>query len=748
MSSVKRFKKTSLVSAMALVFCGPLYAQNNTLQTTVVETESIERDAVVEVLTSEDIDVRQIGDFEDMVRLVPGISVSKGDDRWGSSGFNIRGLDEDRVAINVDGIPQGETLKYEGGQAYGYFKGSRSGVDVEALKSTEIVKGADAILSGSGALAGAVNMTTKDPSDFLSEDGNDFGFRVKSSYSSVNEEAMGSLSLANRIGDFESMIIYTYRDGGEFKNFDMDGADIEGSGREIPDPQNTELNSVLVKLIYAFTPSSELGFVGSYYDKNRQTDTQSFNGGWYSNRLGDDTNNVSRVGLFYKQSAESGMFDDMTIALNHQTTLVEAKTIQHVQFNFGPTFSADEDRVSTRSFDQEVTQFTVDFNKSFNLASSEHTFVYGLKYLDKGYENMQFRLSNSLLNDDGWVDSNQGALIPGSEADVITGYVIDTISIDEGATQFRIGARYDGYEYNAYADENYEDGTGTLGEVSFSTATWTLGVEQVITDFVSLELGVSTGFRAPTIEDMYRTSGSYDDWSTVPNADLQAEYSTNLDLAFTGDFERGGYSIGVFSSKYDDFIEFEALEGINTNTGEPDPDGFSRPTNVEGVDIYGFEFSGDYNFGGGFATGLNASYTKGESENGDPVYSIQPLNAVWSLNYDSAEDTWGVAAYASYTKGKANKDSFLTDDDGAVTYPLYLSNSAAVIDVAAHYNITDKLRLSAGVNNLTDKEYYNWDSVRFVDQGDQRPGIGVTGDGVKRYSEPGRSFKLSITYQL
>lgn len=747
MKGVMKFKKTSLASAMALVFCGPLYAQN-TLQTTIIETESIERDAVVEVLTSEDIDVRQIGDFEDMVRLVPGISVSKGDDRWGSSGFNIRGLDEDRVAINVDGVPQGETLKYEGGQAYGYFKGSRSGVDVEALKSIEIVKGADAILSGSGALAGAVNMTTKDPSDFLSDEGNDSGFRVKAGYSSVNEEAMGSLSLANRVGNFESMLIYTYRDGGEYKNFDMNGADIEGSGREIPDPQNIELNSVLVKLIYKFSPGTELGFVGSYYDKNRNTDTQSFNGGWYSNRMGNDTNNVSRVGLFYKMAAETAMFDNMTIAVNHQTTLVEAKTTQHVEFNFGPTFLADEDRVSTRSFDQELTQLTVDFDKAFSLGGSEHNFVYGIEFLDKGYENKQLRLSNSLLNDDGWIESNRGALIPASDADVLTAYAMDIISINDDATQFRIGARYDGYKYNAHEDENYTDGTGTLGEVSFSTATWTLGVEQVLTSIVSVELGVSTGFRAPTIEDMYRTSGSFDDWSVIPNADLKPEYSTNLDLAFTGDFETGNYSVGVFYSKYDDFIDFESLEGINTNTGEPDPNGFSRPVNSDGVDIYGYELSVNYAFGAGFSTGLQASYTKGESANNDPVYSIQPLNAIWNIGYNSAEDTWGVTAYTSYTKGKTNRDSFLTDNDGVVTYPLYLSNTATVIDVITYYNISDKLTLTAGVYNLTDKEYYNWDSVRFVDQGDQRPGIGVTGDGVKRYSEPGRNFKLSISYQL
>jgi len=58
------------------------------------------------------------------------------------------------------------------------------------------------------------------------------------------------------------------------------------------------------------------------------------------------------------------------------------------------------------------------------------------------------------------------------------------------------------------------------------------------------------------------------------------------------------------------------------------------------------------------------------------------------------------------------------------------------------------LQVVAGVYNLTDKEYYRWDSVRFVDQGDMRPGIGVIDDGIKRYSEPGRNFAINISYRL
>src|SRR5690606_39460355 len=63
-----------------------------------------------------------------------------------------------------------------------------------------------------------------------------------------------------------------------------------------------------------------------------------------------------------------------------------------------------------------------------------------------------------------------------------------------------------------------------------SSDLWTVGVEQALTDTLSLEAGISTGFRAPTIEEMYSTTGAPDDWNVVANPDLEAESSNNLDL--------------------------------------------------------------------------------------------------------------------------------------------------------------------------------------------------------------------------
>ncbi|HWK55524.1 MAG TPA: TonB-dependent hemoglobin/transferrin/lactoferrin family receptor [Hyphomicrobiales bacterium] len=747
-------RKALLSAAIAMAASAAGQAQVLRLDPVVVESPSIERDAVVEVLTTEDFEARQIDDFEDLVRLIPGVSVSKGDDRWGASGFNIRGLDEDRVAMNVDGVPQGETLKYEGGQAYGYFKGSRNGVDIEALKAVEIVKGADAILSGNGALAGAVNMTTKDPADYLAPTGNDSGLGLKTEYSSVNDESMASLALANRTGRLESLLVYTFRDGHEFENYDMNGADIEGAEREIPDPMDNETHSALAKLIYALAPGHKVGLVGSYYDVSRFTQSRSFDGGWYSNRVGDDVNRTTRVGVFHEYEGTTMLFDSIKTTLTQQDIKISAATTQHISYDFGPTFRAEEDRTDTRSFEQDLLHFTVDLVKAFGGDALPQTLSYGIEYQDRSFDNVQVRRSNSQYNDLGWVNTNIGALLPHSEAEVITVYALDTLVLGS-STQLRIGARHDRYAYDATSNENYNDGTGTLRGIDFGTTTWTVGVEQALSDTLSLEAGVSTGFRAPTIEEMYSTSGTPDDWGVVANPDLKAESSRNLDVALVGRYAMGEFRVGGFYSRYDDFIDYRPREGTNPNTGLPDPNGWQQPVNFTEVDMKGVELSASLDLAQalgvpqGWRTSMAAAYTEGEEANGDPVYSVQPFNLVWTLGYVEPTGRWGVNAFTSYTSGKGLNDSFETDPlTGTRTYPMYLSNAATVIDLIGYFNIGEGFRVTAGVHNLTDKEYYNWDSVRFLDQGDLRPGIGVSGNGIRRYSEPGRNFEVGLSYRF
>src|SRR3546814_15513963 len=96
--------------------------------------------------------------MEDLIRYIPGVSiVDMG--RFGDNGFNIRGIEGDRVAMTIDGLSMSEGL--ETARSYEFFRAGRGGVGIDTLKRVEIVKGADSIPTGRRTLGGAAGFTTK-----------------------------------------------------------------------------------------------------------------------------------------------------------------------------------------------------------------------------------------------------------------------------------------------------------------------------------------------------------------------------------------------------------------------------------------------------------------------------------------------------------------------------------------------------------------------------------------------------------
>ena len=66
-------------------------------------------------------------------------------------------------------------------------------------------------------------------------------------------------------------------------------------------------------------------------------------------------------------------------------------------------------------------------------------------------------------------------------------------------------------------------------------------------------------------------------------------------------------------------------------------------------------------------------------------------------------------------------------------------------------DLSPNWQLRAGIYNLFDEEYYQWQRVRFVTNwvgSGVRGGVLPDGTGLQRYSEPGRYAKLSVSYSF
>ena len=125
----------------------------------------------------------------DVVRYIPGVSVTQGGTRFGDEGFTIRGLSGNRVLQLIDGIPVADQFDI------GDFSNATQDYLVpDAISRVEILRGPASTLFGSDALGGVVAVLTRDPEEFL--EGEPSRIAASATYSGADDSRTLNASLA------------------------------------------------------------------------------------------------------------------------------------------------------------------------------------------------------------------------------------------------------------------------------------------------------------------------------------------------------------------------------------------------------------------------------------------------------------------------------------------------------------------------------------------------------------------------
>ena len=138
----------------------------------------------------------------------------------------------------------------------------RLALDIDMIKSVEVVKGSASSLYGSDGIGGIVAFQTKDPSDFLKE-GETFGGQIKLGFASRNDAFKENVVLANRSGDLESMVAYTRSDSGLIENF-ANGDYQDNSVNDL----DAKADNLLVKLQYQVDDANRIELIGEMINQN------------------------------------------------------------------------------------------------------------------------------------------------------------------------------------------------------------------------------------------------------------------------------------------------------------------------------------------------------------------------------------------------------------------------------------------------------------------------------------------------
>lgn len=141
----------------------------------------------VSVIDAETIERRMIENVADLIEFEPGVYIESNLTRVGLNGFNIRGIGGNRVMTQVDGVETSEQFDF------GPFNVHRFALDLDTLKSAEIVRSSGSSLYGSDALGGVVSFFTKDPADYLGGR-QSFHIGAKTLFDSRAQEGSGNTS--------------------------------------------------------------------------------------------------------------------------------------------------------------------------------------------------------------------------------------------------------------------------------------------------------------------------------------------------------------------------------------------------------------------------------------------------------------------------------------------------------------------------------------------------------------------------
>lgn len=709
----------------------PAFADNNAVNTFSLNTVSVaatrteqkQEDiaSTVSIITDDNIEHTLSTNIRNMIRYEPGVEVgsASGDAaRFGSKGFNIRGIDENRVKITVDGIDQASSFTPSGNP---FQRSGRNHVDIDTMKRVEIIKGSASTLYGSDALGGVVAFTTKDPDDYLSTESDDTAGSIKLGYSSANKGLSETVSLANRTGKLESLLIYTHRDTDEQEIYDENAM----AGETL----DFNSDNILAKMQYQLTSEHRIGFTLENYESNSLTDLPSkLSSSSYSNYYyGDDVINRQRASIFHQWQANNTLFDSVRWSLDWQDSNVDQET--HTVY--GST--TPKARIKDYSHKEETLSLSSQFDKVVN----DHQLTYGFEYKNKDLTNKQ----DTLYPNDPTSNVYDRAvpLVKGTTFGV---YLQDQISFLDGNLLLTPGVRYDKFEANPTIDSTFTPPSATAGELNehhSDKMTAHLGSVFKLTNTTSLFAQYSQGFKSPDLIDLYYSSernyGPGSHYLTLPNPDLKPEESNSYEFGLRVNNNVGNLELTSFYNNYTNFIESATA---NSTFGGTTYDNVSQSRNISKVTIWGLEARGsiwlDQTIGAPEGTSLQMAiaYAKGENDTDNmPLESISPLKAVLGLSYENPNEQWG--STLNWTLVAKKEKSELQDESNVAT-PSYTT-----LDLTAYYKPIDSVTIRGGIFNLTDKKYWVYEDVR---------GLSASITNLNRYTQPGRNFTVSVNYNF
>ncbi len=698
--------------------------------------------ATVSVIEAAEIERRLAQDIDDLVRYEPGVSVRNDAARFGLAGFNIRGLDGNRVLIEIDGARVSDAF------SIGSFSNAgRDAVDLDTLRRVEILRGPASSLYGSDALGGVVSYVTKDPGDYLELDelGRDGYARVRAGYAGADASTFTSLTTALGTREWSTFVNATRRTGEELGN---QGDDVSRNARRTaPNPQDVERDALLAKLVRdgGDAGRTRLTLEGTRGDVATEVlsapgESQVGTSRVVTERLrGDDTQQRHRIALDHTWSG--GIVDEGRAQFYVQRSEVGQRTTERRTTIAANGARAPAERERVFRFEQALTGAELVLRSDFGTGPVGHRLVYGFDAIETDTTQMRDGLQRNLLTGTTTTVVGPDAFpvrdFPNSTTRELGVFAQDEIELLDARLTVTPALRYDRFELEPEVDSVFAgDNTGIVPvSIDTSRVSPKLGASWRFDEVWSAHASYAEGFRAPPYNDAnIGFTNLQFGYTAIPNPELREERSRGVEASLRYAGDGGSAALALYRNEYDDFIDSLVSLGRDPATGLQ----VFQSRNRDEVAIEGAEFRGTLALStvsaalDGFTLDAALAWARGDVESeGVPLDSIDPARGVLGLGYVAPDERWNLELVLSAARRK--------DRVAPATTAPFVPPGHALLDLYGQYRVNDALRIDAGVFNLADRAVYAWSDVR------GRPANDLA---IERYTRPGRSVSVNFVYEF
>ena len=637
------------------------------------ETSAFDTSVPMNVITAEALEERGAVSMEDVFRGEAGLNVS-------TTGPNsvrpmIRGLYDERVLVLINGVRLSE--QRPGGNHI-------LSLDPAQIERVEVVRGPASVLYGSDAIAGVINVITRQAprqsgdQARLESEASLTGLSDPQGYRAAANLGFGQGRLNGLVGGF-------YRDNDNVENadYELNNSSFKGG---MAWAGGNYLGPVWQADFYYYYMDATMGIPAdpSFASDKFEDEKEHFLSGRLSGQLG------------------STLADRMELVLGAQRHQRNRERLKAT--GIPPAVRGDM-----------AVNITLDINTFslkpmlFKAVGKRHNLVYGL---DSFFENAS---SGRTITDtaSSWVNPlfNNVPVIPDSQRWGLGVFAQDEISLaprwslTAGLRCDWINSSTDGAPGHAITSSMSQDDSALSGS---------LGLLFRATDELNLYANLGRAFRAPTLLERYFYGPHDSAKNDVGDPNLSPETSWNFDVGLKLRATRLSGMFSLFYNRVDNYIA-----KLDTGTEY-------TWSNLDQAMLYGGELGLDVDIYGGLSAFTTASYVLGENlEDDQDLPSIPPLNGKTGLRYDREVGSG---------RGWAEFSLLWAADQDRVAPNEKRTNAWARFDLRMGYSLGKNKQIVFAVENLGDRFYYDHLSRTWQD-------LGLS-------AQAGRAFKLTLQWSF